>query len=160
MLEPRGHADMYGALLTEPVTPDADAGVLFMHNEGWSTMCGHGIIAVTTMAIEHGADRDREPDVESCYDTPAGPVTPRDRRRSGDGGAGRRRRASATCRRSSSSRRAGAARRAQDARGHRVRRRVLRDRRQRGRRDPDRCRERLAELRRAGMAIAREVEAS
>ena len=52
MLEPRGHADMYGALLTEPVTDGAHAGVLFMHNEGWSTMCGHGIIAVTTIAIE------------------------------------------------------------------------------------------------------------
>ena len=43
---------MYGALLTEPVTRDANAGILFMHNEGWSTMCGHGIIAVTTIAIE------------------------------------------------------------------------------------------------------------
>ena len=50
MLEPRGHADMYGAVLTEPVTPGADAGVLFMHNEGYSTMCGHGIIAVTKAA--------------------------------------------------------------------------------------------------------------
>ena len=54
ILEPRGHTDMYGALLTEPVTRDSHAGVLFMHNEGWSTMCGHGIIAVTTMAIERG----------------------------------------------------------------------------------------------------------
>ena len=52
MLEPRGHTDMYGALLTEPVSADAHAGVLFMHNEGWSTMCGHGVIAVTTIAIE------------------------------------------------------------------------------------------------------------
>ena len=48
MLEPRGHTDMYGALLTEPVTRDGHAGILFMHNEGWSTMCGHGIIAVST----------------------------------------------------------------------------------------------------------------
>src|SRR5450631_4478804 len=54
MLEPRGHADMYGAILTEPVTPGSHAGVLFMHNEGYSTMCGHGIIAVTTMAVERG----------------------------------------------------------------------------------------------------------
>jgi proline racemase len=52
MLEPRGHADMYGAIFTEPVTSGAHAGVLFMHNEGWSTMCGHGVIAVTTIAIE------------------------------------------------------------------------------------------------------------
>src|SRR5499427_7005511 len=52
MLEPRGHADMYGAILTEPVSPGAHAGVLFMHNEGFSTMCGHGIIAVTTIVFE------------------------------------------------------------------------------------------------------------
>jgi proline racemase len=54
MFEPRGHSDMYGALLTEPERADSDAGVLFMHNEGFSTMCGHGIIAVTTIAVERG----------------------------------------------------------------------------------------------------------
>src|SRR6184192_290840 len=54
MLEPRGHADMYGAILTEPVAPGSHAGVLFMHNAGYSTMCGHGIIAVTTIALERG----------------------------------------------------------------------------------------------------------
>lgn len=52
MHEPRGHADMYGALLTSPERPDSDAGVLFMHNEGFSTMCGHGVIAVTKIVIE------------------------------------------------------------------------------------------------------------
>ena len=54
MLEPRGHADMYGAVLTDPVTEDGDIGVLFMHNEGYSTMCGHGIIALVTAGLEHG----------------------------------------------------------------------------------------------------------
>ena len=91
ILEPRGHTDMYGALLTEPITRDSHAGVLFMHNEGWSTMCGHGIIAVTTMAIERGLiwlararDRStrrrprRKPtSVQIRYDTPAGPVQAR-----------------------------------------------------------------------------------
>ena len=48
MWEPRGHADMYGCIITEPVNEGSDFGVLFMHNEGWSTMCGHGIIAVAT----------------------------------------------------------------------------------------------------------------
>jgi len=52
MWEPRGHADMYGAILTEPVTPDGDFGVFFMHNEGYSTMCGHAIIALTKMVLE------------------------------------------------------------------------------------------------------------
>jgi proline racemase len=53
MLEPRGHADMYGAVITEPVYPGSDCGVLFMHNAGYSTMCGHGIIALVTAGIEH-----------------------------------------------------------------------------------------------------------
>ena len=54
MWEPRGHADMYGCIITEPVSPESDFGVLFMHNEGYSTMCGHGIIAVTKVALECG----------------------------------------------------------------------------------------------------------
>jgi trans-L-3-hydroxyproline dehydratase len=86
ILEPRGHTDMYGALLTEPVTRDANAGILFMHNEGWSTMCGHGIIAVTTIAIERSliwlaaANPDsgaRPTSAEIRYDTPAGLVQAR-----------------------------------------------------------------------------------
>ena len=52
MLEPRGHADMYGAILTEPVSPGSHAGVLFMHNEGYSTMCGHGVVAVDLIGDE------------------------------------------------------------------------------------------------------------
>ena len=54
MHEPRGHADMYGAVLTEPCSEAAHAGVLFMHNEGYSTMCGHGVVAVCTIALERG----------------------------------------------------------------------------------------------------------
>ena len=73
MLEPRGHADMYGALLTEPEQPGSDAGVLFMHNEGYSTMCGHGVIAVVTLAIEQGLIVPRQPD-ELVLDAPAGSI--------------------------------------------------------------------------------------
>ena len=71
MFEPRGHADMYGCILTEPVTPDGDFGVLFMHNEGYSTMCGHGVIALVTVLLETGMIESR--DVK--LDTPAGRVT-------------------------------------------------------------------------------------
>jgi proline racemase len=77
MWEPRGHADMYGCLLTPPVTPAATYGVLFMHNEGFSTMCGHGIIALTTALIETGAVPSAAPRVEIGYDTPAGFVLAR-----------------------------------------------------------------------------------
>lgn len=52
MFEPRGHADMYGALITEPERPQSDFGVLFLHNEGYSTMCGHAIIALSKAAVE------------------------------------------------------------------------------------------------------------
>ncbi len=77
MLEPRGHADMYGALLTEPVAPGSHAGVLFMHNDGYSTMCGHGVIAVTTMALERGIIVPGGDGVSIVYDTPAGTVRAR-----------------------------------------------------------------------------------
>ena len=74
MLEPRGHADMYGALLTEPVMPGSHAGVLFMHNEGYSTMCGHGIIAVTTIALERGLAMPGGDGTTLVFDTPAGTI--------------------------------------------------------------------------------------
>jgi proline racemase len=89
MLEPRGHADMYGALLTEPVTPGAHAGVLFMHNEGWSTMCGHGVIAVATIAVERGlmwdATAAADGAIAMTLDVPAGPVETRATRATVDG---------------------------------------------------------------------------
>ncbi len=50
MWEPRGHADMYGAVVTP--SADADFDVFFLHNEGYSTMCGHAIIALTKLAVE------------------------------------------------------------------------------------------------------------
>ena len=75
MFEPRGHADMYGALLTEPERVDSDAGVLFMHNEGFSTMCGHGIIAVVTIAVERGLIATR--DGAMTLDAPAGQIRAR-----------------------------------------------------------------------------------
>jgi trans-L-3-hydroxyproline dehydratase len=86
MLEPRGHADMYGALLTEPEHPDSDAGVLFMHNEGYSTMCGHGVIAVITIALERGLIVPRSGSGEIRLDTPAGTVTARARTVDDDSG--------------------------------------------------------------------------
>ncbi len=73
--EPRGHADMYGAVITEPVTSEADLGVLFLHNEGLSTMCGHGIIALATVVVETGEMPVKAPFTEVRMDTPAGLVT-------------------------------------------------------------------------------------
>ncbi|MFN8471284.1 MAG: proline racemase family protein [Anaerolineae bacterium] len=75
MFEPRGHADMYGCILTEPVTPDGDMGVLFLHNEGFSTMCGHGIIGLVTVVYETGLVAATGDSPVLRLDTPAGRVT-------------------------------------------------------------------------------------
>ena len=53
MLEPRGHADMYGVIPVAPSHPEADLAVLFTHNSGYSTMCGHATIAIGRWAVEH-----------------------------------------------------------------------------------------------------------
>lgn len=74
MYEPRGHHGMYGCIITPPAKEDSDFGVLFMHNEGWSTMCGHGIIAVVTMGIETGRFEVTEERPRFVIDSPAGEV--------------------------------------------------------------------------------------
>jgi len=75
MYEPRGHRDMYGAVLLPPHRDDADVAVLFMHNEGYSTMCGHGVIALTGGLIEEGLYPATIPTTEIRWETPAGLVT-------------------------------------------------------------------------------------
>lgn len=74
MWEPRGHHEMYGCVLTPPVTPEADLGVLFMHNEGYSTMCGHGTIGLVTSLLEAGAIPSKGQHTPVNLDTPAGLV--------------------------------------------------------------------------------------
>jgi proline racemase len=79
MWEPRGHADMYGAVVTP--SEKADFDVFFLHNEGYSTMCGHAIIALTTLAVETGlrqASRDSDGrEVHVTFDVPAGRIEAR-----------------------------------------------------------------------------------
>ena len=74
MFEPRGHYDMYGALLVEPDLPGADLAVLFMHNEGYSTMCGHAIIALGRFAVERGLVKAVEPVTRINIECPCGMV--------------------------------------------------------------------------------------
>ena len=75
MLEPRGHSGMYGCILTPPVTDDGDLGLLFTHNEGLSSMCGHGIIGVTKVALETGIIIAKEGVNTLKIDSPAGRIT-------------------------------------------------------------------------------------
>ena len=75
MWEPRGHADMYGCIVTEPATPDGDLGVIFLHNQGYSTMCGHGIIGLVKVTLDTGMLQMDGENPEIKIDTPAGRVT-------------------------------------------------------------------------------------
>lgn len=75
MQEPRGHKNMFGAILTPPTTSKGDYGVLFMDNTGYLDMCGHGTIGITTALIETGMVPPQEPDTVVGFDTPAGLVT-------------------------------------------------------------------------------------
>ncbi len=70
--EPRGHADMYGAIIVEPDTTGADFGVIFIHNEGYSTGCGHAVIALTKIFVETGLISMNEPETEVKMDVPSG----------------------------------------------------------------------------------------
>ncbi|XP_078696960.1 trans-L-3-hydroxyproline dehydratase-like isoform X1 [Branchiostoma floridae x Branchiostoma belcheri] len=74
MWEPRGHSDMFGALLVEPDDKSADIGVLFMHNEGYSTMCGHACIALGRYVVDHGIVPAKSPQTELVIECPTGPV--------------------------------------------------------------------------------------
>ncbi len=75
MWEPRGHADMYGCIVTPPVSDEADFGIIFMHTEGYSSMCGHGIVAITKVAIETDLVEMIEPQTIVKIDSPAGLIT-------------------------------------------------------------------------------------
>lgn len=75
MWEPRGHADMYGCVVTPPVSSEADFGVLFLHNEGYSSMCGHGIIGIVKVVLETGMIPMSAPLTRLKIDTPAGLIT-------------------------------------------------------------------------------------
>ena len=70
--EPRGHADMYGCFVTAPEDSGADLGVVFFHNAGYSTACGHGTIALVTWAIDEGIVERREPETRVVVDVPSG----------------------------------------------------------------------------------------
>ena len=82
--EPRGHADMYGCFVSEPEDDGADLGVVFFHNEGYSTACGHGTIALVTWAIESGRIAAKEPETRVVVDVPSGRLETWARVESGD----------------------------------------------------------------------------
>ena len=74
MFEPRGHHDMFGAFLTEPINPEADFGIFFMDGGGYLNMCGHCTIGAVTAILEGGLMEMKEPETEVVLDAPAGLV--------------------------------------------------------------------------------------
>lgn len=74
IFEPRGHFDMYGVVPVDPDLPEADLAVLFMHNEGYSTMCGHATIALGRWAVDSGIVPMVEPVTRLAIQVPAGLV--------------------------------------------------------------------------------------
>lgn len=74
MFEPRGHYDMYGVLPVAPSLPGADLAVLFMHNEGWSIMCGHAVVALGRWAVDKGLVPTVEPVTTINMECPCGMV--------------------------------------------------------------------------------------
>lgn len=72
MFEPRGHHDMFGAYVTEPISKEADFAVFFMDTGEYLNMCGHGTIGTTTAIIESGLVEAKEPYTELTLEAPAG----------------------------------------------------------------------------------------
>lgn len=72
MLEPRGHNDMFGSILTQPTTDKADIGIIFMDGGGYLNMCGHGSIGASTVAVETGIVKAVEPVTKLTLEAPAG----------------------------------------------------------------------------------------
>lgn len=74
MLEPRGHAEMYGVIPTEPSAPGCALAVLFMHHSGYSTMCGHATIAIGRWAVDQGIVPVAGEVTRFLLECPCGPV--------------------------------------------------------------------------------------
>jgi proline racemase len=74
--EPRGHRDMFGAIVTEPTSANGDFGLIYMDARRYPYMCGHATIGAITTFLELGwlpvppGTRDHE----VVVDTPSGPV--------------------------------------------------------------------------------------
>jgi proline racemase len=77
VFEPRGHADMCAAILTEAVSPASHAGVVFMDHSGYGAMSGHGIIAVVTVALQRGLIVQGDDSGSVILDTVAGTIRAR-----------------------------------------------------------------------------------
>ena len=72
--EPRGHRDMFVAAVTEPVSPQAHFGLIYMDARRYPYLCGHATIGAVTTLIETGAIEAAEGETVIMVDTPSGPL--------------------------------------------------------------------------------------
>lgn len=72
--EPRGHKDMYGVILMKKESHENSFDVIFIHNEGYSSMCGHAVIALGRYVLDTGLVKCSAPEVEVIFYCPCGPV--------------------------------------------------------------------------------------
>lgn len=77
ILEPRGHDNMFAAVICEPCDERADLGIFFLESNECLNMCGHGTIATVTALIELGVIESEEGEREVVLDAPAGLVRAR-----------------------------------------------------------------------------------
>ena len=77
MLEPRGHNDMYGAMVVKPSHPEARIGAIYMDTHHYAEFCGHATIAVARYALEHSwvpDDQRSVPETQVNLEAPCGLV--------------------------------------------------------------------------------------
>ncbi len=74
MHEPRGHRDMFGCVLLEPIDPSADAGVIYMDGGKYYNMCGHASLGICAMMVETGRVESKPGETIVRLETPAGMV--------------------------------------------------------------------------------------
>jgi len=75
LAEPRGHNDLFGAILVPPCSPTADIGALFMDNTKFEPMCGHAVIGIVTTLLETGMLEIVAPETLVTLDTPSGLIS-------------------------------------------------------------------------------------
>ncbi len=72
--EPRGHRGMFAAVVTEPVSPEAKFGLIYMDARRYPYLCGHATIGAVTTLVETGAIEVEDGDTVMIVDTPSGPL--------------------------------------------------------------------------------------
>ena len=75
IFEPRGHFDMFGVVFVRPDIADADIGIIFLHNEGYGTMCGDAVISLGRYVIDKGIVKNPvSPETKVVFQCPCGPI--------------------------------------------------------------------------------------